>query len=326
MIRNQNTDGVVNMVLYEEALALVKNEIEEALTKSPSIISEYLTHLSISQGKSIRAVSVLTCAQNSEGMVHSDAILAAASIEIIHLASLVHDDIIDNADLRRGNPTLQKKYGKRTAVICGDYLLSLALKMLAKIPDREDYLSLSMPDYISKLCLGELNQHVNNHNLNLSVFQYLRIISGKTAALFEASFLAGAVIGKNSEADVKKYRKIGYYIGMIFQLMDDCLDFEDTTELVKKPVQSDYEQGVITLPLIHALHEADSFKQKATDTGVSRIEINDAVKLTGGLLFTKAVIGRYYSKAMKNIEQLQSSDLKKAQMIKILNKSSHKLT
>lgn len=314
------------MIPYEEAITLVKNEIEEALTKSPSIIREFLSHLSTSQGKSIRAISVLTCAQNNEGMVHKDAVLAAASIEIIHLASLVHDDIIDNADLRRGNQTLQKKYGKRTAVICGDYLLSLALKMLSKIPRREDYLNLNMPDYISKLCLGELNQHINNHNLNLSVFEYLRIISGKTAALFEASFLAGAVIGENSEADIKKYRKTGYYIGMIFQLMDDCLDFEETTELAKKPVQSDYEQGVITLPLIHALHEESSFKQKASDTGVSRLEINDAVKLTGGILFTRGVINRYYNKAVKNIEDLNLSDFKRQQLMSILNKAARKLT
>ena len=101
---------------YEESYELVKEEIQKALTNSPRIINEYLTHLSAAQGKMIRAVSVLTCAQDEEGKINPSAVHAAAAIEIIHLASLVHDDVIDDADLRRGKETLQKKYGKRTAV------------------------------------------------------------------------------------------------------------------------------------------------------------------------------------------------------------------
>jgi heptaprenyl diphosphate synthase len=312
----------IEVLTYEEAISLVKKEVDRSLTKSPLLIREYLTHLSLSQGKFIRAVSLIVCAQDKEGMVDPNAVNIAAAIEIIHLASLVHDDVIDNAELRRGKATLQKKYGKKTAVICGDYLLSLALRMISDISNKKDYLDLELPDYIGKLCLGELNQHINNHNLNLSIFQYLKIISGKTAALFEASFFAGAVMAKCSEKETLKYKQIGYYIGMIFQLSDDCIDFDTTVEEANKPVQSDYEQGVITLPLIHAFLKNKKFKEKAVESGVTREEINIEVNKTEGLKFTKLMIQKYYKKAMKRLDELELCEDKKEKMVAILNKAA----
>lgn len=307
---------------YEEAFTLVKTEITKALTKSPRIINEYLTHLSTSQGKMIRAASVLICAQDPEGMIPSQAAHAAAAIEIIHLASLVHDDVIDNSDLRRGTETLQKKYGKRTAVICGDYLLSLALKMASAIPNRENYAKLDVPDYISRLCLGELLQNINNYNFNLSVYEYIKIISGKTAALFEASFHAGAILGGYSPTEVKKYRKIGNYAGLIFQIQDDCLDFDKTIEQAKKPVQSDYEQGVITLPFIHALEKLPDFRQKALAGKLERDTINQAVEASGGLDYARQMIDRYYKKAERYIEKLDVTEEKRLKVAAIVKKAT----
>lgn len=322
MINKITLDENIEMLSYEEAISLVKQEVERALVKSPHLIRDYLKHLASSQGKYIRAVSVIVAALDDEGKVHPDAVKAAGAIEIIHLASLVHDDIIDNADLRRGKLTLQKKYGKRTAVICGDYLLSLALKMVSETSDKKRYSQLDLPDYISRLCLGELEQHINNYNLNLSIYQYLKIISGKTAALFEASFFAGAMVLNVSDEQLRKYRQIGYYIGMIFQLSDDCIDFDTTKEVANKPVQSDYEQGVITLPLIHAFKNLNQFKQKAVDDQVTREEINQAVKKTGGLDFTQGLIKKYYNKSIKRLDELMITDDKKDKILLILNKAS----
>ncbi len=311
-----------NTLTYEEAIGLVRKDVERTLTKSPAIIREYLTHLSLSQGKYIRAVSVITCAEDNESKISPNAVKIAAAIEILHLATLVHDDIIDNAELRRGKATLQKKYGRKTAVICGDYLLSLALKIIAEIPDRKEYMDINFPDYIGRLCLGELNQYINNKNLNLSIFQYLKIISGKTAALFEASFFAGALIAGCSEKEARKYKQLGNYIGMIFQLSDDCIDFDTTVEEANKPVQSDYEQGVITLPLIHALKEKEAFREKAALFTVTREEINEAVMQTEGLKFTKKIIQKYYKKAMQRLNELELSKTKKERIILLLNKAS----
>lgn len=108
---------------------------------------------------------------------------------------------------------------------------------------------------------------------------------------------------------------------MIFQLSDDCIDFEDSQELAKKPVQSDYEQGVITLPLIHALHENEDFKEKASKQGVSRSEINSVVRATGGLDFTRMVSKRYYNRAVKIMDKLSLTDDKRKKLTAILDKA-----
>ncbi len=312
----------IELIRSEEALELVRREVDKTLSKSPLIIRDYTKHLTFSRGKYIRAASVLICAENADGMVHMNAIKIAAAIEILHLATLVHDDIIDNAELRRGDVTLQKKYGKRTAVICGDYLLSVALRMAASIENKKDYLELALPDYVGRVCLGELNQHINNGNINLSIFRYLKIISGKTAALFEASFFVGAIFSNCTEKEAKRYRQLGFYIGMIFQLSDDCIDFEETVEGANKPVQSDYEQGVITLPLIHALSQLSDFKEKAIDQEITREDINAAVVKAGGLKFTRLVIDKYYHKSMKIIEELSLTSHKREQLIMVLKKAS----
>lgn len=321
MINYEKVD-VGTKVKYDEAMDLVKQKIQHILGKSPLIIRDYTKHLLGGQGKNIRAYSVLVTAEDSEGMVDPNAITVAAAIEILHLATLVHDDVIDNADIRRGIPTLQKKFGKRTAVICGDYLLSVALNLVAQIPNKKDYLELKMPDFVGKVCLGELNQHINNTNLDLSIYQYLKIISGKTAALFEASFFGGAIFSGCNESDVNQFKRLGNYIGMIFQLSDDWIDFDTSEEIANKPVQSDYEQGVITLPLIHALKEKSELKEKARTKGITRNEINEAVSSTNGLLFTKMVINKYYKKSMKIIESLEMTDSKKDKLVTLLNKAS----
>jgi heptaprenyl diphosphate synthase len=308
----------------EDALDLVKREVDRTLYKSPLIIREFTRHLISSRGKYIRALSVINCAEDANGMVPPNAIKVAAAIEILHLATLVHDDIIDNAELRRGDVTLQKKYGKRTAVICGDYLLTVALRMAGSIENKKDYLELNLPDFIGRLCLGELNQHVNNGNINLSIYKYLKIISGKTAALFEASYFAGAILSGCSEKEANRYRQLGYYVGMIFQLSDDCIDFEETVEDAHKPVQSDYEQGVITLPLIHAFSKLEEFKEKAITHKITRNEINTAVEKTGGLSFTRSISGKYYDKAKRIIDELSATNHKKEKLLFVLDKAARK--
>jgi len=329
---NMKSQNKVEFIDYDRALDLVKEKVYKALNDAPAIVRKYTRHLTISTGKYIRAVSVLICAQNREGKIHPNAISVAAAIELLHLATLVHDDVIDNAPIRRGNVTLQKKYGSKTAVICGDYLLSLALRMGASVQNREDYIKLKVPDYIGRVCLGELRQHINNGFLDLTEIQYLKIISGKTAALFEACFLAGAVLSGHTYEDksddfipdektLNLYKRLGRYIGMIFQIQDDCMDFEKTEEIAKKPVQSDYQQGVITLPLIYAFKKMMGLKEKAQDNNLTVEELNDAVFKSGGLDYTHMISKKYYNKALKIIDSLDISPDKRSKLIYILDKS-----
>lgn len=309
----------ITFLKYDQAVALMKEKVDKALLTSPHIIRQYTVHLSGSNGKFIRALSILTCALNKENLIHPNAVLLAAAVEVLHLATLVHDDIIDDADIRRGITTLHKKYDKKTAVICGDYLLCKALAMCASVPNKEDYLQLDMPDYMSRICFGELRQHINNGNLDLSIYSYLKIISGKTAALFEASFYAGAVLCEAEKKEIYQYKRLGHYIGMIFQLSDDCMDFDKTEQIAKKPVQSDFEQNVITLPLIHAFRNMENLKKVAK--GLTRIEINAAVQKTGGILYTHNISKKYYEKSLKIIDRLTAANEKKDKLKAILNQS-----
>lgn len=310
-----------NKISYELGCELVKVEVDRILSASPLIIREYTKHLSLSTGKFIRAASLLTCAMGENDKIDKDAVKIAAAIELIHLATLVHDDIIDNAEIRRGRPSLQKKYGRRTAVICGDYLLCIALKTAAEVEDKDTYIKRNIPDYMSKVCLGELNQHLNNGNFGLSTYRYLKIIAGKTAALFEASFHGGAIFITDDKVEAGQYAKLGKYIGMIFQLTDDCMDFEATEESAKKPVKSDFEQNVITLPLIHSFKKMPGLKEKAEEGTVTREEIDSAVKKSGGLSYTRLVAQSYYRKSLALIEGMNLSAYKKSQLMDLLKKS-----
>ncbi len=305
---------------YNEAFKDIKEEINRVLCTSPTIIREYTKHLGKTTGKFMRASSLLICAQDNRGFIPQNAITLASAIEILHLATLVHDDVIDNADIRRGAVTLQKKYGNRTAVICGDYLLSVALKLVASVSEKEEYLDRKIPDFVGRVCLGELNQHINNGNYDLSVFQYLKIIAGKTACMFEAAFYAGASLVEDEEV-IKKYGRIGRYIGMIFQLTDDCMDFETTESIARKPVQSDYEKNVITLPLIHTFKVLESFKARAQKQRLSRTEINAMVKKAGGLLYTRNLAKKYYKKALDLLQKVETSVEKKEKIKSVIDKA-----
>jgi heptaprenyl diphosphate synthase len=308
-------------IIFSKAFEQMKKAVDRTLSTSPSVIREYTEYLGRTTGKFIRAKSLLVCAQNERNMIPQSAVTLAAAIEILHLATLVHDDVIDNADLRRGAITLQKKYGSRTAVICGDYLLSVALNMVASVSEKKNYIERKMPSFVSRVCLGELKQHLNNGNYDLSVFQYLKIIAGKTACMFQGVFYAGASLVEEDESVIKRYAKIGRYIGMIFQLTDDCMDFETTENIAKKTVQSDYEQNVITLPLIHTFKILENWKDKAKTHSLTRSEINTMVKRTGGLLYTRQLAKKYHRKAMEILQLLEISEDKREKITSIADKA-----
>lgn len=316
-----NSMNNVQYLSFSEALENMRVEVDRALSSAPAVIRGYTEHLNASKGKHIRAMSLLACAIRDDLLIHPDAVRFAAAIEILHLATLVHDDVIDDSDLRRGMTTLQKKFGKKTAVICGDYLFSAAFKMAASVTDRESYLKLSLPDYIGRICLGELNQHLHNGNLNLSFRQYIKIISGKTAALFEASFYAGSILSGEDSVVYPNYRRLGHHIGVIFQLTDDCIDYEESESTAKKPVQSDFEQGVITLPLIYTFDRISGFREKAKESKVTAADITKAVRDSDGMGFTRMVAGRYYEKSVRILRDLSITDQKRERMTQILDKA-----
>jgi geranylgeranyl pyrophosphate synthase len=221
---------------YDAAVDAVSAQVRRLLKTAPPIIRGMTGHLAKASGKMVRARALLACALRSDGLIRSDAVKAAASVELLHLATLVHDDILDDADTRRGIYALHKKFGEKYAVLCGDWRFCTALEFVSTVTpmeSRRDELDRSFPKYLTDVCLGEVRQDQNNNNFKLTEREYFRIIRGKTAALFEASFYTGFLFSDENDASADIYKKIGGGIGVIFQLADDCADYEATRRQTK---------------------------------------------------------------------------------------------
>ena len=295
---------------YDQAVHRVEQEVRKLLQNAPPLIRPQTSHLAQASGKGIRARALLACAMGSDGLVTPGAVQAAAAVELLHLATLIHDDIIDEADTRRGIATLHVKYGQKIAVLCGDYLFCLAFDLACSISPREadrNKVSVVLPSYFTEICLGEIREFGNTGNLDLNEGEYFRIISEKTAALFAASFHAGFLLS-DEPAEVKDiYLTIGKEMGTIFQLTDDRLDFVSSKKKARKPVLTDCRRGVVTLPLIYALQVDQTLRDKI-EKGLTEQELKAAVLAAGGIEYTREKIEEHREKADQLIAVLRSAE------------------
>lgn len=291
---------------FEENMAYVKLEIDQALKKDKGLFSDVFEYLREVNGKNMRTALALTAGQRQDGSVSEDIIRLSAAIELLHLATLIHDDVIDDADTRRGKASLHKQFDKKTAIVTGDFLLTLCFELVSA-KHYEEMQGFSR--VISKICLGELFQLKNNKNLALTYRDYIKIISGKTAALFALSAYLGAVEAGFHEKTAKKIGIIGYKIGIIFQIVDDCLDYEDTG-VTGKSNHIDLLEGVVTLPVVFAIRKNPEISNMITRDGEFFVEegqvqaISQAIREAGGLKKTRQLIERFYKKTVKLIDRL----------------------
>jgi heptaprenyl diphosphate synthase len=308
-----------------EARQRIAATVTHALKAAPKPVSEMTSHLAASQGKGVRALLLLHAAAGPDGLVPADTVPAAAAIELLHMATLVHDDIIDDSALRRGFPTLHSRFGRKRAVICGDYLLCLAATLIA--PLQANYREFEGPfamftAALGRTCMGELRQLNHTRNLGLNVNTYLRIVSGKTAALFSVSALAGALVARLNRAEAMRLARFGRYLGMAFQIVDDCKDYEQTEGEALKPVGKDISEGVVTLPLIYAMQASKALKA-SVERAFSDISqagpLTEAVRLAGGTGKSKALAARYAEKARSLLDGLPES--KARPLVELLDKS-----
>lgn len=312
-------------VSVAEAVQLSGEILERRLKRAPSLIKPYSSYLTASRGKGIRARSLVLSAMNDDGLVREDAATFAAAIELLHLATLVHDDVMDDADYRRGEETLSKRYGARLAVITGDYLLADVLTMMAEAAEKANYSELARPSflttYMTRIALGELRQTLFNGNLKIAKTDYLRIISGKTAALFELSLLTGSILYTKDERQRNLYMKIGRYIGMIFQITDDCMDYESSLEEAGKNVENDFQQQVYTLPLIYAMDEDASLREGIEKGEIVAQDVAARVRASKSIERTRRLAKRYERKALNAIEALDCTQEKKDALAAVVAQS-----
>ncbi len=328
MINPKLSDDLPEKCTISEAIKITSELVYKSLLDGPDVIKDMTSHLQKAVGKGIRTTLLIHTAADENGLVSSDSIRSAAAIEIMHLATLVHDDIMDDADLRRGIESVQKKFGKKQAVICGDYLFCLAFSTISSIYLNYSNYVLDFSQAISKVCLGELKQFKNNNNLELTIRQYMHIISGKTAALFWISAYAGAIIAGRSEKDAKLLGMFGKYLGIIFQIIDDCKDFELTEKQTLKTVNNDIAQGVVTLPLIMAFVRNPELKKLANNVFYNNgdlFNLINQVYLAGGTKESRNLAHKYSQKATKTLELVENFSQKEA-LLNILSKALESAT
>lgn len=245
--------------------SLLKEGFSTFVSKSPSgapegdFINQVLETIALAQGKWLRAGIALLCARMTAGTA-SEATGVAAACELIHTASLLHDDVIDRASLRRGLPSIPSRWGNSLAVLGGDMLLALAFNILARSNSQACQQEMSVSAI--QVCLGEMEQQNASGSPRMSEQKYLGMIGRKTASLFRACARCGGILSNASLPVLDALSTFGQAFGMAFQIMDDLLDFSSEESFLGKTAGTDLSQGKMTLAVIHHL--------KVTRSDVSR--------------------------------------------------------
>ncbi len=233
-----------------EDLERVKRKMRQAAQTEHERLTEALQHLLSSEGKYIRPALVILASRFHPA--DEDKVFAlAAAVELLHTATLVHDDLIDGSLLRRGLPTLNATWNPGATILTGDYLFSRAASLAAETQNVRVVVIFSQT--LTLICGGELRQLFSGQSRPPTMDDYYRRISSKTAALFATSTEAGAVLSGAPEDQVQALRDYGHNLGMAFQIIDDVLDFAGDEEQMGKPVASDLRQGIVTLPALYFL-------------------------------------------------------------------------
>ncbi|MFN2745588.1 MULTISPECIES: heptaprenyl diphosphate synthase component II [Bacillus] len=292
---------------------LIEKELERTVHSDYPLLSEASLHLLQAGGKRIRPVFVLLSGMFGEYDI-SKIKNVAVSLELIHMASLVHDDVIDDAELRRGQPTIKAKWDNRIAMYTGDYLFARSLESMTKINEPKAHEILSKA--IVEVCLGEIEQIKDKYNMEQNLRTYLRRIKRKTALLIASSCQLGAIAAGAGEKIHQTLYWFGYYVGMSYQIIDDILDFTSSAEELGKPVGSDLLQGNVTLPVLYALKSPElkaRLKLVNSETTPEQIKpLIEDLKQTDAIEQSFKVSEMYLNKAFRLLETLPKSRARKA--------------
>lgn len=309
-------------------LSLIKKPVErelgefislfdKSLTHSDELLSQVLAHIRGRAGKRMRPILTLLMARNF-GEITRVTQNAAVGLELLHTASLVHDDVVDDSEERRGQASVNAEYNNKVAVLTGDYILSTALLRVAETGSQRIVTYLS--ELGRTLASGEILQLSNIHNKDISEEIYYDVIRQKTAALFETCCVIGALSAGASDEEMEAAKMFGNRLGIIFQIRDDIFDYYDSTE-IGKPTGNDMAEGKLTLPVIYALNSTDDERMrelayKVKDHSVSADEISQLVEFTkanGGIEYAERRMWSFHDEAMSFLDRyVPESDIRTA--------------
>lgn len=295
----------------------VNQVITDNLASHVVLINQLSQHIILSGGKRLRPMLVLLTAKSCDYQGEHDALLAAV-IEFIHTATLLHDDVVDDSEMRRGQETASHIWGNEAAVLVGDYLYSRAFQMMVRAQSMPIMELLS--NATNTIAQGEVLQLLNVHDPDTSEEKYHEVIYGKTACLFEAATRIGAILANCDSVDEKAFAAYGKHLGTAFQLVDDALDYSADSEELGKNVGDDLAEGKPTLPLIYAMQQgsaeqAELIRAAIKQGGLEHIDaIRAIIEETGALDYTLAQAHTEAGKAKSSIEFLPPGEYRQALM------------
>lgn len=265
-------------------LQRVKELLRQTFDRAPVEIRSDLEPLFEYGGKGLRPAFILLAARS--GHLHDGLYQLAAAAELLHLATLIHDDVVDSAELRRGQPAFPNRVGVPRAVLYGDLLFSTCFSLVTEQVSRDSALALSR--IVSLMAGAEILQHHDIFRPDPSRRRALKKIMGKTASLISLCFYTGAIESRQPAEHCQIYRRLGYNVGMAFQIIDDILDFTATENRLGKPVLWDLSHGVFSLPVVLALdHERHHGPDRPLTTALESLRLQPEALPTAVALITQ---------------------------------------
>ncbi len=297
----------------EPDLEIVDREFQRRASSGLDIMNAAAAHATSSPGKRLR--TALTLLSGKLFTYNFDKLLPlSVAFEMTHLATLVHDDIIDRADTSRNIPTVNSVYGDQVAILLGDYLFAKTAGLIADVEDfRIDHL---FSDTVATVCEGTIIELLTARRMDLSVEHYLERVNRKTAVLMAACCKGGAIVDGATDAQITLMNEYGLNLGIAFQIIDDVLDYTGSAEIIGKPAGNDIRQGLVTLPLIYALRnehngrieQVQRLLQAETPTDDDVAAVLRWVNATAAIDESLALAGQYAARARALLSELGDSD------------------
>ena len=323
-MKKESLKKIMSCEIISKELDLVEEKLKSSVSSKDKFISGIAKYLFATKGKRMRPSLLLLSylAASAQKAKHKypldDVISIAVVIEMLHTASLIHDDVIDSSGLRRGAETVNSKWGNKISTLMGDYLYSIAASIMSDIGNNE--ILKIVTGATGRMCEGEIKQVYDAFNPDISERKYINIITGKTASLFGVSCEAGAILAGGNQNNQNLLRDFGVNLGISFQIIDDILDIVSENGDTGKPVGSDLKEGKFTLPYIYTFRLADNRDKKI---------IIDTIIHNNGFKKAKDILNEYkaieyarkkalsYKEAAKNMLKNIPDSSAKEELIKI---------
>ncbi|PIU40452.1 MAG: hypothetical protein COT00_01640 [Candidatus Omnitrophica bacterium CG07_land_8_20_14_0_80_50_8] len=295
-------------------LKLFSEQLKEALVSTDPLICQIHSHLLAMSGKFLRPALTILCSK-IEGKENPRAARLAVAIELIHTATLIHDDIIDDANLRRNMPSIYSKWGSEISIVSGDYLYAKAFLVLADLGD--PWINQTFAACAHVICEGEMKQIEKRKSFLISEAEYLDIIHQKTASLFQAACMGGAYLSGTHKANINLLGEYGRNLGMAFQIVDDCLDLIGETKRLGKTPGLDITKNDVTLPLLYLFQSLGDAERLALLAEVQNDGLEAFEKIKTLAVQKKSIAmamrkaNEYIERAVAHLIPIKDSDYKK---------------